>query len=314
MAVIFDFEAGKDFHFASAFARRFDRVAVNDRVSLPEMLGEGFIQEIYLDSGLSLCLHHYTLRQEFVLRRGASGATNVLTMKFSMGKDGEVEFGTGNFFTELSVPPGVNINFLVIVATRQTLLQLLKPGREEAAMESMIRDNPSFVFYEGMTREMERALRQLLLIDETTKLPGLLYQAKAQELIYFLFARLLYRNAGASVTLNREDAEKMYQVRAGILTDLSSPPQLPALARKIGMSATRMKQLFRQIFGDSIYNYYQTARMNEAAQLLRHKSVSEAGYSVGFTNLSHFTRLFEKHHQMKPKRYKDSLERKLSFD
>ena len=314
MAIIFDFEAGKDFHFASAFAERFGRAAVNDRVSLPEMLGEGFIQEIYLDSGLSLCLHHYTLRQEFVLRRGGSGATNVLTMKFSMGKDGEVEFGTGNFFTELSIPPGENINFLVIVTTRQTLLQLLKPGREEAAMESIIRDNPSFVFYEGMTREMERALRQLLLIDETTKLPGLLYQTKAQELIYFLFARLLSRHAGASVTVNREDAEKIYRVRAGILTDLSSPPQLPALARNIGMSATRMKQLFRQIFGDSIYNYYQTARMNEAAHLLSHQSVSEVGYSVGFTNLSHFTRLFEKHHQMKPKRYKDSLEGKLSFD
>jgi AraC-like DNA-binding protein len=308
MAIIFDFEAGKDFHFASAFAKRFDRVAVNDRVSLPEMLGEGFIQEIYLDSGLSLCLHHYMLRQEFILRRGASGATNVLTMKFSLGKAGEVEFGTGNFFTELSIPPGGKIDFLVIVATRQTLLQLLKPGQEEAAMESMIRDNPSFVLHEEMTREMERALRQLLLIDETTKLPGLLYQTKAQELIYFLFARLLSRNTGASVTVNREDAEKMYRIRAGILADLSSPPQLPALARKIGMSATRMKQLFRQIFGDSIYNYYQTVRMNEAANLLSHKTVSEAGYSVGFTNLSHFTRLFEKHHQMKPKRYKDSLE------
>ena len=29
---------------------------------------------------------------------------------------------------------------------------------------------------------------------------------------------------------------------------------------------------------------------------------------IGFSNLSHFTRLFEKHHQMKPKRYKDTLE------
>ena len=47
--------------------------------------------------------------------------------------------------------------------------------------------------------------------------------------------------------------------------------------------------------------------MNEAAQLLRELSVSQVGYKIGFSNLSHFTRLFEKHHQVKPKRYKDTL-------
>jgi AraC-like DNA-binding protein len=82
---------------------------------------------------------------------------------------------------------------------------------------------------------------------------------------------------------------------------------LPDLARQIGMSATKMKRLFRQIFGDSIYNYFQVARMNEAAQMLRNFSVSQVGYHIGFSNLSHFTRLFEKHHQIKPKRFKDRL-------
>ena len=36
-------------------------------------------------------------------------------------------------------------------------------------------------------------------------------------------------------------------------------------------------------------------------------TVSETGYKLGFTNLSHFGRVFEKHFLMKPKRYKDSL-------
>jgi AraC-like DNA-binding protein len=175
-------------------------------------------------------------------------------------------------------------------------------------MESTIRDNPSFLLHEGMTREMEQTLKQLSLINEGTKLPALLYQIKAQELIYFLFTRLFSRKAGTSVFVNQEDVDKIYQVRAIILADLSSPPNLSDLSRNIGMSSTKMKQLFRQIFGDSIYNYYQVERMNEAAQLLRNFSVSQVGYHIGFSNLSHFTRLFEKHHQMKPKRYKDTLE------
>lgn len=71
------------------------------------------------------------------------------------------------------------------------------------------------------------------------------------------------------------------------------------------MSESKLNRLFRQIFGNSIYNYYQTLRMNEAAYLIKEEklSVSEAGYRLGFTNLSHFTRIFERHLGLKPKKY-----------
>lgn len=310
MAVIFDFEAGKGFHFTSAFAKRFDCQATGDRVSLPPLLGEGFIQEVYPDNGLSLCLHRYQLRQDIILRRHGTGATEVLTLKFDGRKmpGHEVEFGTSNFFTEVMIPAHEEINFVVMVATRRTLLNLLQIGEGVSDMIHTIRDNPSFFLHETMTREMERTLKQLSQINETTPLPALLYQTSAQELIYFLFARLLSRKTGVAQTINQEDVKKIYQVRASILADLSAPPKLSDLARHIGMSSTKMKQLFRQIFGDSIYNYFQVERMNEAAQLLKDFSVSQVGYRIGFSNLSHFTRLFEKHHQMKPKRYKDTLE------
>jgi AraC-like DNA-binding protein len=325
MSVVFEFEAGKGFHFTSAFAKRFDSMATNDRVFLPDTLGEGFIQEVYLPNGLSLCLHHYTLHQEFILRRHGTGATEVLTMKFdgrrkavqpkegsreslfAAGKGYEVEFGTSNFFAEVRIPPNEEINFLVIVITRQSLLDLLQIKEEGRAIEDTIRNNPSFLIHEAMTGEMARTLKQLCAINQTTKLPDLLYQTRAQELIYFLFVRLFSRRTGSSIVIDPEDVKKIYEVRASILADLSSPPQLPELARKAGMSSTKMKQLFRQIFGDSIYNYFQIERMNEAAQLLRDLSVSQVGYRIGFSNLSHFTRVFEKHHQIKPKRYKNML-------
>jgi len=326
MAIVFEFEAGKGFHFTSAFARRFDSKVTGDRVFLPEGLGDGFIQEVYLDNGLSLCLHQYTLRQELILRRHGTGATEVLTMKFDgrrvpdrsraepeqplfAGRKGcEVEFGTSNFFSEVTIPPDEKINFLVVVTTRRSLLDLLQPKEGASAIGDTIRENPSFFLYEVMTREMEQALKRISLIDETTILPTLLYQIRTQELIYLLFARLFSRKTGGSLPVVQEDIKKIYQVRASILADLSVPPQLPQLARDIGMSLTKMKQLFRQVFGDSIYNYFQTERMNEAARLLKDLSVSQAGYQVGFSNLSHFTRIFEKHHQIKPKRYKDALE------
>jgi AraC-like DNA-binding protein len=45
--------------------------------------------------------------------------------------------------------------------------------------------------------------------------------------------------------------------------------------------------------------------MKEAARLLKEEklSVSDVGYELGFTNLSHFSRVFNEHIGMKPKQY-----------
>src|SRR5450432_3401828 len=82
MAIEFEFTVDKGFHFATAFAERFDLVAHHDRVVLPDILGEGFIQEVYLDTGLALCIHAYELKQTFAIKRLSSLSADMLTFKF----------------------------------------------------------------------------------------------------------------------------------------------------------------------------------------------------------------------------------------
>ena len=55
----------------------------------------------------------------------------------------------------------------------------------------------------------------------------------------------------------------------------------------------------------AVSEYYLAALIIEAARLLREArlSVSEVGYEMGFSNLSHFTRVFEQYIGMKPKKY-----------
>jgi len=108
-------------------------------------------------------------------------------------------------------------------------------------------------------------------------------------------------------SIDQADLKKMDKLLEFLLADLSLIPHLKNLSREIGISLTKMKYLFRLMFHDSIYNYYQKARMQEAARLLINNTVSETGYALGFSNLSHFGRLFEKHFQLKPKRFKIML-------
>lgn len=325
MGVTFEFEVGGGFHFADAFGTYFRTPVVNDKVYLPETLGNGFIQEIDLRNGLTLCIHKYTLKQEFILKRKASETFDQLTLKFDCRrlsvksnfitdeslftntKGCEVEFGTGNLFSKLTLPPNQQILFVVIEFSRASLISLLRLGPQDISMEQMLRNNQSFVLYEHMSQKMEFVLKQMSLIVQTTTLTHLLYATKTQELIYLLFLKLLARHIGETVLVNQEDVTTIYAIRTAILKDLSITPKIPKLSAEAGMSQSKLKQLFKQIFGKSIYNYYQAERMDKAASLLEYFSVSETGYKVGFTNLSHFAQLFEKHHSVKPKKYKDSI-------
>jgi len=321
MAVTFEFVIEKGFHFAEAFGQRFGMPVGENRVYLPELLGDGYIQEIQLREGLNLCMHRYILKEEFSLKRLASaGPSKALTLKFDCRKVAletgqqethlfapgcEAELGTGNFFTKIFFPAQQEIYFLVINVARELLVELLHLSAEEAVLRNRLLTNPSFVVNILMPGEMEGILKDLSNIPLGSPFYLLRCQAKVLELIYLLFAEITQRANEAGVVVNRTDAERLYEARSIILKDLSVAPQLMDLSRQIGMSPTKMKTLFRQVFGDSIYNYFQHARMKEAAKLLKDHSVSETGYRLGFTNMSHFSRLFEKYFKVKPKKFKD---------
>ena len=128
---------------------------------------------------------------------------------------------------------------------------------------------------------------------------------KVQVLLYLLFRKLSLREAIPHQIIYSADAEKLRYVRTAIISDLSVPPVIRELAKVAAMSETKLKLLFKQTFGSTIYTYYQQARMEEAAFLLKQgkRSVAEVGYELGFSNLSHFSRLFEKHYGQNLKQF-----------
>jgi AraC-like DNA-binding protein len=140
-------------------------------------------------------------------------------------------------------------------------------------------------------------------VDETFKLFFL--RVKSEELICRLLMELEKRNGDRLYDLNVHDIQTLYGLKEQILGHLDKPPVIKELAISAAMSPTKLKRLFKQIFGKSIFNYYQEFRMKEAALLLEknNMTVSEVGYTLGFINLSHFAKVFEEHIGVKPKKF-----------
>ncbi|KAA6307890.1 Regulatory protein PchR, partial [termite gut metagenome] len=131
---------------------------------------------------------------------------------------------------------------------------------------------------------------------------------KAEELVCRLLMELEKRDEQHLYALNIRDIQTIYKVKEQMLEHPEIPPVIKELAVCANMSPSKLKRLFKQIFGNSIFSYYQAFRMKEAARLLKEEklSVSDVGYKLGFTNLSHFSRVFKEHIGMKPKQYSRS--------
>ncbi len=323
--MIFEFTVHPSFNFLTSFAEKFNIPVFKNGLEIPALMGKGFLKKIDIEADFKFVLHHYTLKEDFWLRRMAPKEKNDLisilfnsqeiptdvallaqsAFQFLKKNGSAIQVGSSSLGTETFFPANTAIYFAVIGIKPQRLASVLNVEKPNGIVNTILNGDDPFFYHESMFPEVQRILKQLSEVNDQTKLSRLYYKIKLQELLYLLFSKLLNRETDQHSPVNKADLDRLYTIRSAITADMSSPPRLSELSKMAGMSETKMKQLFKQVFGNTIYNYYQEVRMEEAAFLLKQAgySVSEAGYQLGFSNLSHFSRLFEKHHGSTPKKF-----------
>ena len=96
--------------------------------------------------------------------------------------------------------------------------------------------------------------------------------------------------------------DRIYQAREILLENIGSPITIKALSRKVAMNECYLKKGFKEIFGTTIFDFYQQQRMEHAKYLLYEKSLSVTDVSdlLGYSSISHFSAAFKKHTGLKP--------------
>lgn len=202
---------------------------------------------------------------------------------------------------------GSRVNVVSIIISAGYLESFLKQDAKQFQFLFDVSDN--YLIEEIMTEDILRTVNEIVKKEKPHALESYHYKLKAIELLFYLFQSLSKRQKSAHQKLSDKDIKAIYRVRDKIISSLDKPTSIVALKKIAGMNELKMRRLFTQVFGMGIYDYYQHLRMKEAARLLRSEnlSVSEVGYHMGFENLSHFSRVFEKHIGKKPKKYSKEL-------
>jgi AraC family transcriptional regulator len=101
---------------------------------------------------------------------------------------------------------------------------------------------------------------------------------------------------------NEADREKIAKSREVLLQHIGEPLTIKELSRKVAINECYLKKGFKEMFGTTIFDFYQSQRMEHARYLLYEKglSVTDVSLILGYSSISHFSTAFKKHTGLKP--------------
>lgn len=142
-----------------------------------------------------------------------------------------------------------------------------------------------------------QALHSAILEKETT--------LSKTELFYFFISELLANLVKIpSVSITDKYKIKLNEVKKFLEINCSQTIALEALSDLSGLNKHTLIRTFTKQFGLTPYQYIKTMRIKTAKELLaKGSNLSETGLSVGFSNQSHFTRVFKMLIGVTPKQY-----------
>ncbi|WP_201747748.1 helix-turn-helix transcriptional regulator [Dyadobacter flavalbus] len=300
-----------------ALAHQLGTEVKNGRLDIPEEFGTGYCTGFVFNEFIRLMIFNYQIREDFVIDNpDAAMAERMILFKFQHVLTQSVHVPpdlqtpsvlivTGRLNSNLVIPIQRSRAMINIEVDATYLKGLFHSSQKSPVLQGLL-ENTQPLFFEEMIFPALQIIIDQLVSETIDDMFALFFRrVKSEELICRLLMALEKRDENHLYALNGQDIQTIYRIKEQMLERPEVTPVISELAKSARMSPTKLKRLFRQIFGNSIYSYYQAFRINEAARLLKAEglSVSEAGYQLGFTNLSHFSRIFEKHIGVKPKKF-----------
>jgi AraC-like DNA-binding protein len=156
-----------------------------------------------------------------------------------------------------------------------------------------------------LNEEYRRIINELWIINDDDPLQNIYYNNRISLLIeqFFTMMHAEMLKPKGKYKITADDVLKLKKVEAALNSPGKSPPNIEALAKRMQMTKLKLSHAFKQVYGTSVYNYYQNQRMQKAHELLNtgNFSVKEVSEKLGYTNLSNFVLAFTNQFKTSPK-------------
>lgn len=170
------------------------------------------------------------------------------------------------------------------------------------------KDNLEKKYYteESISPSMAIVLNQIFHYNQNSSIKTLYLKGKSYELLSLFFNTNEDPNAEHCPFLSdEENVLKIKKAKEIIIKNMAEPPSLQALADEVGISLKKLKAGFKEIYGETVFNFLFDYKMEFARKLLDTGSynVNEVGSKIGYSTSSHFIAAFKKKFGTTPKKY-----------
>lgn len=190
------------------------------------------------------------------------------------------------------------------------LSQFVKPGK---LRDKLTDDVLSFTHTSSFSKILSLCSRTRMVLEAllnhtyTDSLENIYINAQTQMLLLYSLECMLgddkeIESFQCKFLANEADREKIIKAREVLLQHIGEPLTIKELSRKVAINECYLKKGFKELFGTTIFDFYQSQRMEHARYLLYEKglSVTEVSVLLGYSSISHFSTAFKKHTGLKP--------------
>jgi len=289
-------------------------------------VGESSFDEITLEKGFYVL--HFQNESNLIQNFEREINSTFIQMHFCMRGNSKFLFNNGSYSFDvldnrsiLLYNPQRVLPINLEIQPKTTLISLLISiekfhslfSKESGYIPFLSNENSNKKYYDDkeIKPTVSIVLQQIINSNVNSSIRELYVKGKVYELLSLHFQKdETAEGEYCPFLVDEQNVLKIRKAKEIIISRMAEPPSLQELANEIGLNIKKLKEGFKQIYGDSVFSFLFDYKMEHARRLLETNqyNVNEVGTQVGYSTASHFIAAFKKKFGTTPKKYVMSLQ------
>ncbi|MBS1747408.1 MAG: helix-turn-helix transcriptional regulator [Bacteroidetes bacterium] len=282
----------------------------NDVGIVPSSLGEGMVQLINLYNGLDILILDYKLKEDVVYHRRKSNR-DVYIMRIDDNTEQGENAKSALFFSHISkelyfmTPANTRVKNIYLSFNKEWLFSLLSNEPQGELLFTNVLMKAPLYYYELIDSEYRRLTQEIMQAKTDPNFKEFKIYNRVMTIVERFFVRY-YKKISQThrhFKISSDEMQRLKTVEAEILKDFSfTPPNITQLSRMAAMSPSKLKLVFKEVFGMPVYQYYQKHRLQKGKAMLITKkyTIKQVATELGYIHVKDFSRAFQKHFDQLP--------------
>ena len=288
-------------------------------------VGESTLDEITLEKGFYVLHFQNESKDVEIFERDID--STFIQMHFCIRGNSKFLFNNGNYSFDvldnrciLLYNPQRTLPIHLEIQPKTTLISLLISiekfhslfSKESGYIPFLSNENSNRKYYDDAEIKPTVAivLQQIINSNINSSIRELYVKGKVYELLSLHFQKdEATEGEYCPFLVDEDNVLKIRRAKEIIISRMAEPPSLQELANEIGLNLKKLKEGFKQIYGDTVYSFLFDYKIEHARRLLESNkfNVNEVGIQIGYSTASHFIAAFKKKFGTTPKKYVMSL-------